>query len=105
MTNNIDKVIKASLTFYETDYNLLKAINNNNVSEANRFIINDWKRLKNMEEWTKNFMKIMVGVLVLVISFFIPPLDPIGMGLTTFGSMFIGLTIFKIVVDWRKKHV
>jgi len=98
------KPIPTSISFYGGDLSFLKSINPN-ISEANRTVIKEYKRLKNQEYFMQNFMKIMVGVLVLVIAFFFPPLDPIGMGLTTFGSVFIGLTIFKIVIDWRKRQM
>lgn len=104
MDEQIQRAIQQSMTLYGDDVSFLKTINNN-ISEATRSLIKEYKRLKNQEYFMQNFMKVMVGVLVLVIAFFFPPLDPIGMGLTTFGSVFVGLTIFKIVVDWRKRQM
>jgi len=105
MDEQIQRVMKQSMTLYNEDISFLRTINNNNLSEAVRSLIKEYKRLKNQEYFMQNFMKIMVGVLILVIAFFFPPLDPIGMGLTTFGSVFVGLTIFKIVMDWRKRQM
>jgi len=105
MDEQIQRVMKQSMTLYNEDISFLRTINNNNLSEAVRSLIKEYKRLKNQEYFMQNFMKIMIGVLVLVIAFFFPPLSPIGMGLTTFGSVFTGLTIFKIVMDWRKKQM
>jgi len=101
MDEQVQRVMQQSMTLYNEDISFLKSINNN-ISEATRSLIREYKRMKNQEYFMRNFMKIMVGVLVLVLAFFFPPLDPIGMGLTTFGSVFLGLTIFKIIMDWLK---
>jgi len=101
---DFQKPIPTSISYYEGDLSFLKSINAN-ISEANRYVIKEYQRLKNQEYFMQNFMKIMVGVLILIIAFFFPPLDPIGMGLTTFGSVFVGLTIFKIIMDWRKRQM
>ena len=104
MDELIQRVTQQSMTLYDDDISFLKTINNN-ISEATRTLIKEYKQMKNQEFFMRNFMKIMVGVLVLIIAFFFPPLEPIGLGLTTFGSVYVGLTILKIVLDWRKKQI